>query len=1712
MASTSQGAVISISVDGAQQSQRQIDSVAQSLNSMATRGGASAAQLANAMRMVPAQLTDIVVGLQGGQAPLTVLLQQGGQLRDMFGSATAAARGVATSILGLVNPYSVAAAVVGALAYAYSEGSKEADAYSRSIIMSGNVAGTSTSQLADMAAAISSSVGTQADAAKVLAQLTGTGQVSADNLKQFSTTAIKAQRDLGRSVDDTVKDFAELGKSPVEASLKLNDAYHYLTASTYAQIKALADQGHADDAAELAQKTYSEAFSDRADKMEDNLGSIEKAWRTARETASLAWDAFLGVGRKKTPQQRMAEIDAELARPDYAPVATGNLASDLVAMSHQKNSSNRPALLKEKVELQYEIDKGNWDAQQAAVGQQLNKTGIEWGQEMEKYLSTAQREKKEIDRVTNLGISAGASDADIQKAVAKVKSNYSSLNNVTLTQLENQRDLQKEIMAGQAADLDSQYKLQLISQNDYLARKRDMQVKEIDLEVPILKKQAEIAGGKEDQSAREKANGELERLMVRRANIIKGAANADKEADFARSKAMNDLIAGWDRAIGAETDALTQEIALFGQSDQVRQVAIAQIKLETDARKFIADQAKDGHALTQQEIDDLKLKTDARKKSTAEVMNERAAIAGAQQLQQENRKFSADYIADEQLRAQAVLDLDSEKWRELIQNTDEGSEAQKKLIEQFDQWYSNRQMAPILDKWRGVIDGIDGDFREGFRDMLTGGQTGSMITTFAKSIGNAVKTSLATALYDTFFKKYVVQVVTSFAGGISGPEVASALSGSPTTAGATGTATSAIGAVQAASNLYKAVTGGFDSLSGSVADAIQAGFDKTGLSGIFDSAAPNVDLATGITSNGAAAGMAGTAAAYGAGMLGGHYIGNAIAGDYSVGHGQTVTNVATAVGAALLGPIGGVVGGVVGGLFNRAFGRGSTEVQAQGMRGTLTANTLTGDDYQKLHQDGGWFRSDKDWNQDTPFDAKTTAQFTQGLQAIESASSGFAKSLGVSADWVSTYSKTFDIAITGDATKDQQAITDFFNGVGDEIANKLVPNLTDFMKSGETASTTLERLAGDFQSTDQVAQLIGKTAVEAFGAAGIASAKAREQLIGFAGSASTLTSEAQSFAQNYLTDAEKLAPVQKALDAAMSDLGLSSVQTREQFKATVTSLDLTTDAGQKQFVSMMQLAEAFAQVHPASDNLSTLLELQGQTFEALGDKVGAAAVLEKQHQIALEGLSPALAEANKALWAAQAAEKAKADTLTLSTSTLELQAQIYELTGDKAGSATVLLQQHQAALAETDPALRLLTQQLWDLQAASTSTTKAQSDASALLSNVDAAYSTLDTVIQREKDALQKRIDIETDVVSKLTNLGGSIKSALSSFDVASDPVADRKAAQATLGSSLALMQAGKILSDDQTTALQDALTTATKDSKGQFGSSEDYMFDMLKTQRQIAQLGDVTKDQETTEQKQLDLMKAQSTAFDDQLAAEKRQVDLLKGIDTSGVTTAQALQGIQMALAAAHANPVAAATPAIADAYQAALGRAPDASGMAYWQGQVASGTSTSDVVSSIKKSKEAQIDQLYESLLGRAPDAEGLAFYMGSGASLAAIEADIKGHAEYKAKIPGFATGGDHAGGWRLVGEDGPELEATGPARIFNAKQTSGMLSRLGTAPVDNTALLTAALAKMQETMEKLRAETRATAMHSAKTANLLKRVIKNDTMDVSAPKPLATTVTTV
>jgi len=275
--------------------------------------GVSAAQTAAALRGVPAQFTDIVTALQGGQKPLTVLLQQGGQLKDMFGGAGAAAKALGGYALGLINPITIAAAAAAALGYAYYKGSGEADEFNKQLILTGRIAGVTSEQLMDQARAVGLVSGTQGEAAEVLAQLVGTGRVARDSLHAAGTAIIGFSKASGAEVKNLVKEFAELGKSPSESIYKLNEQYNFLTATTYQQIVALEQQGRKEDAAALAQKSYADAIRVRTEELTKTLGYMERAWKGVAGAASGAWDAIKDVGRPDTTSEQIKALEEKLA-------------------------------------------------------------------------------------------------------------------------------------------------------------------------------------------------------------------------------------------------------------------------------------------------------------------------------------------------------------------------------------------------------------------------------------------------------------------------------------------------------------------------------------------------------------------------------------------------------------------------------------------------------------------------------------------------------------------------------------------------------------------------------------------------------------------------------------------------------------------------------------------------------------------------------------------------------------------------------------------------------------------------------------------------------------------------------------------------------------------------------------------------------------------------------------------------------------------------------------------------------------------------------------------------------------------------------------------------------------------------------------------------------------------------------------------------------
>ncbi len=81
-----------------------------------------------------------------------------------------------------------------------------------------------------------------------------------------------------------------------------------------------------------------------------------------------------------------------------------------------------------------------------------------------------------------------------------------------------------------------------------------------------------------------------------------------------------------------------------------------------------------------------------------------------------------------------------------------------------------------------------------------------------------------------------------------------------------------------------------------------------------------------------------------------------------------------------------------------------------------------------------------------------------------------------------------------------------------------------------------------------------------------------------------------------------------------------------------------------------------------------------------------------------------------------------------------------------------------------------------------------------------------------------------------------------------------------------------------------------------------------------------------------------------------------------------------------------------------------------------------------------------------------------------------------------PGYASGGAFVGGLRIVGEQGPELEYTGPSHIVNASKTEAFMS--------SNADLLAEIKKLNAKIDRLEAISYQTTKNTQKTAKTLEK----------------------
>ena len=265
----------------------------------------SVGQYNNAMRMVPAQFTDIFTQLAGGQNPFLIALQQGGQLRDSFGGFGNMFRGLAASI----NPATVAVAAlaggVAALGKAYYDGSEESKRFSAAVIFAGGSAGASADKLLSIADSVGNATGGWSEARSAILAFVESGSVASENYGRFAESVVLQSKATGKSVEDLARVYEEIADDPLKAVVKFSRVYQTLNADVYEQARALVEQGRQQEAVALVQSKFSDESQKMSERVLENLGAIERGWKAIKEAASEAWEGMKEIGRDATLERRL---------------------------------------------------------------------------------------------------------------------------------------------------------------------------------------------------------------------------------------------------------------------------------------------------------------------------------------------------------------------------------------------------------------------------------------------------------------------------------------------------------------------------------------------------------------------------------------------------------------------------------------------------------------------------------------------------------------------------------------------------------------------------------------------------------------------------------------------------------------------------------------------------------------------------------------------------------------------------------------------------------------------------------------------------------------------------------------------------------------------------------------------------------------------------------------------------------------------------------------------------------------------------------------------------------------------------------------------------------------------------------------------------------------------------------------------------------------
>lgn len=684
---------------------------------------------------------------------------------------------------------------------------------------------------------------------------------------------------------------------------------------------------------------------------------------------------------------------------------------------------------------------------------------------------------------------------------------------------------------------------QVIESGDWLDR---LAFFTIGLKTPSMIEKSKAPAAAEDPQARAIAEEGLARQKA--AQDAEIAAIAKKKADEAAAKAAEEASR---RAIAAARAKEEAEKRAYQQSVDGANRTIAALKLETEQIGLNTVQKR----MMVAAIEAAKAPT---KELAEEIMASAQAWALATQRQEE-------LVAAEKNRLEAIKAIEKAE-QQAAKEAEESARAARQ-------------------EWNQLWGGVEQTAKSAFIQFASHGKSAM------KSIGESIKLSIIDALYQLTIRKWIINIGTSLEGNL-----ASSLVGGSGSGGVMGSLFNGANLLNAGKTIFNGFAGG---LTGT-ASSLVGGLGRMLGSGALSSFGAGL---SGVGTAGASAGIFSAAGGAGTAFIGG--AGTAIGG--------TGMGAAASMGAsfaAMAGPaialfavdaIGRLFGGnktlggaemipVIGGFLAGLFGHGPMKFRQQVAIGTASDDGFDGRVTDVYRAKGGLLVKNKHHEQAAGNESELIKLFDSTISGFATSAKQFADNLGISKDAITGYSKEIRLESEKGKTLTQEAIQAMLASIGDDFARGLIPSINDLSKSGESAFATLTRLNTEFSALVDAGTLLGSSVANARAYVSGSTFEGRSAFVDAAGGIEALLSKAQFFAENFLTEEERLAPKQERLNTELTKLGLSTDLTKDQFRGLVQSFGGVNGISEEMLQSLLNLQGAFVEVRNTQEQLARTSE------------------------------------------------------------------------------------------------------------------------------------------------------------------------------------------------------------------------------------------------------------------------------------------------------------------------------------------------------------------------------------------------------------------------------------------------------------------------------------------------------------------------------------------